>query len=80
MRLAEQRVEDAMVRNVVSIESSESLPRLAQIMFEGRLHRLPVVNGDRLVGLITTMDLVRAIAEGHLTEADEASDPQTLLR
>jgi CBS domain-containing protein len=80
VRLAEQRVEDAMVRNVVSIESSESLQRLAQIMLEGHLHRLPVVNGDKLVGLITTMDLVRAIAEGHLKETDEASDPQTLLR
>lgn len=79
VRLAEQRVEDAMVRNVVSIESSESLQHLAQLMLDGHLHRLPVVNGDKLVGLITTMDLVRAISEGRLREADEASDPQLLL-
>jgi CBS domain-containing protein len=79
VRLAEQCVEDAMVGNVVSIDSSESLQHLAQIMFDGHLHRLPVVNGEKLVGLITTMDLVRAISEGHLTETDEATDPQVLL-
>jgi CBS domain-containing protein len=68
-----------MVRNVVSIESSEPVQRLAQIMVDGHLHRLPVVNGDRLVGLVTTMDLVRAVSEGHLREADGSADPQTLL-
>ena len=79
VRLAELRVEDAMVRNVVSINSSESLQHLAQLMLEGHFHRLLVVNGDKLVGLITSMDLVRAIAEGHLKETDESSDSQLLL-
>jgi len=79
VRLAEQHVEDAMVRNVVSVESSESVQRLAQIMVDGHLHRLPVVNGDRLVGMVTTMDLARAVSEGHLREADASADPQTLL-
>ena len=79
MRLAEQKVEDVMIRNVVSIDSSESLQRLSQIMLEGNIHRLPVMNDNKLVGLITTMDLVRAIAEGHLKETDEIDDPQILL-
>jgi CBS domain-containing protein len=79
MRLAEPKVEDVMVRNVVSIDSSESLQRLSQIMLEANIHRLPVVNDNKLVGLITTMDLVRAIAEGHLREPDEIDDPQILL-
>lgn len=79
VRLAEQRVEDAMVRNVVSIESSESLQRLTQLLLNGHFHRLPVVNGDRLVGLITTMDLVRAIAEGRLVEASGSANSRFLL-
>jgi CBS domain-containing protein len=80
VRLAEQRVEDAMVRNVVSIESSEPVQRLAELMVDGHLHRLPVVNGEKLVGIVTTMDLARAVSEGHLTESDESADPQVLLR
>lgn len=79
VRLAEQRVEDAMSHNVVSIESSETLQRLAKLMVDGHLHRLPVVNGNRLVGLITSMDLVGAIAEGRLREVDEATDGRHLI-
>jgi len=79
VRLAEQSVEDVMVHNVVSIESSESVQNLAKLMLDGHLHRVPVVNGDKLVGLVTTMDLARAISEGHLTESDESADPQILL-
>lgn len=79
VRLSRQKVEDVMARNVVSIDSSEPLKRLAQLMIDGNLHRLPVVNDSRLVGLITTMDLVRAIAEGHFRETDEIEDPQLLL-
>ena len=79
VRIAELRVEDAMVRNVVSIDASESLQHLAQLMLDGHIHRLLVVNGDRLVGLITSMDLVRAIAEGRLRETGESSDSQLLL-
>jgi CBS domain-containing protein len=79
VRLAEQRVEDAMSHNVVSVESSETLQRLAKLMVDGHLHRLPVVNGNRLVGLITSMDLVGAISEGQLREADEATDGRHLI-
>lgn len=80
VRLADQCVEDAMVRNVVSIDSAEPVRHLAQLMVEGHLHRLPVVNGDKLVGIVSTMDLARAVSEGHLIETDEAADPQVLLR
>jgi CBS domain-containing protein len=48
-------------------------------MVDGHLHRLPVVRGDRLVGLITSMDLVGAIAEGRLEEVDESTDTRHLI-
>ncbi len=79
VRFAELTVEDAMVRNVVTIGYSESLKRLAEIMVDGHLHRIPVVNGDRLVGLVTTIDLARAIAEGLLVEAPQSEDTERLL-
>lgn len=79
VRFAELTVEDAMVRNVVTVEYSEPLKRLAEIMVEGHLHRIPVVNGGRLVGLVTTIDLARAIAEGLLVEAPEVGESEPLL-
>jgi CBS domain-containing protein len=72
VRIASLKVEDVMIRNVVSIGSGEPLQALAKLMVEGHLHRLPVVDGDRLVGLVTSMDLVRCFAEGRFVESELA--------
>jgi CBS domain-containing protein len=36
---------------------------VAATLLARRVHRLPVVDGGRLVGIVTSMDLVRLIAE-----------------
>jgi len=70
VRIATLKVEDVMIHEVVSIGSSDPVKRLADMMVEGHLHRLPVVDGDRLVGLVTSLDLVRGISDGRFVEAD----------
>ena len=45
-----------MTRMVVSVDPSDSIERLADLMIKGNLHRLPVVDEGRLVGVITSMD------------------------
>lgn len=79
VRTAALHVADVMIHNVVSIGPRESVRTLAEMMYEGHLHRLPVVDGDRLVGLVTSMDLVRAIHEGRLVEGDVGMDSGHLL-
>jgi CBS domain-containing protein len=79
VRFAELHVKDAMSRNIVSVEASESLRDLAKLMVEGHLHRVPVVKEDRLIGLITSMDLVEAIARGRLEEVDGYADTKHQL-
>jgi CBS domain-containing protein len=79
VRIAALKVEDVMIHQVVSIGSSEPIKHLADMMVEGRFHRLPVVDGGRLVGLVTSMDLVRCIAEGRFVESDAAADKTALL-
>lgn len=76
VRFAEQTVGDAMSRNVVSVEAEESIRRVAELMAEGHLHRVPVVKEGRLVGLVTSMDLVEAIAQGRLGEGEAVVDLQ----
>lgn len=75
-RYAELTVADAMSRNVVSVDAGESLRGLAALMVEGHLHRLPVVKEGRLVGIVTSMDLVQAIADGRLGGGDAVVDLQ----
>ena len=79
VRLAGLHVADAMIRTVVSVESSEPVDRVAKLMVEGTFHRVPVVEGNRLVGLVTSLDLLRAIANGQLTENPNATSTQNLL-
>lgn len=79
LRIAGLKVEDVMIRNVVTIEPDEPVQRLAQLMFEGHFHRLLVVDHGRLVGVITTMDLVQAIAEGRFIAKDPGLDSEHLL-
>lgn len=79
VRIAKLRVEDVMTRTVISIDVSESIQGLASLMLEGHLHRLPVVEHGRLVGVVTTMDLVRAVAEMRLAERPDAGDELRIL-
>jgi CBS domain-containing protein len=36
-------------------------------MQQEQVHRLPVVEGDKLIGIITTTDLVKAVADRKLS-------------
>jgi acetoin utilization protein AcuB len=59
--LSEVPVERIMSRPVVSISPDEPLDRAAHVMREHRLGSLPVVDHDRLVGILTETDLLRQI-------------------
>lgn len=59
--LEETNVRDAMSSPPISIASDASLELAAEVMGENRINRIPVVQGDRLVGIVTRNDLVRAL-------------------
>lgn len=53
-------VRSAMSAPAVTVTPNESASQAARVMCERRVNRLPVVDGDRLVGIVTRADLVRA--------------------
>lgn len=59
-RLDAMTVRDAMTTPVITIESREPVSVAAGLMTSSRVKRLPVVDGNRLVGIVTRADLVRA--------------------
>ncbi len=67
--LTQLTVEIIMVRKIVTILPSTTIERAASIMQENRISSLPVVEGEKLVGIITTNDvmevLLRAIGFGE---------------
>ena len=64
--LGEHTVGEAMTRRVCSIRPDETLEEAARRMEESDIHRLLVVDGDGLVGIITTSDITRAVADGRV--------------
>ena len=61
-RLTEElRVEDVMTRDVVTASEADGIDHAATVMRFQRIGALPIVRGDRLVGILTRSDLLEAL-------------------
>ncbi len=55
-------VQDICTRDVITVDVDTTLPEIAEIMTEKGVHLLPVMDGDRLVGIIGKKDVIKAIS------------------
>lgn len=72
-------VKEAMSSPVVVVNPDDSVWDAAQLMKTRRIHRLPAVKNSRLVGMITTSDIVRLCSIGSDSEMRKITE-QILLR
>lgn len=56
------QVRDVMTREVHSIAPNEELEALAELMVKRRVNPVPVVEGGRLVGIVSRSDILRTMA------------------
>ena len=67
--LTQLTVENIMVKKIITISPGTTIERAAKIMQENRINALPVVESEKLVGIITSTDvmgvLLRAIGFGE---------------
>lgn len=59
-------VRDIMTPRPLTVAPDEDVREAAQQMLYADIHRLFVTSGERLVGVISTTDIVRAVATGQL--------------
>jgi CBS domain-containing protein len=64
-RLEEHTVGEVMSRRVVAVDPEAPLQAAARLMTALQIHRLLVKEQGRLLGLLSSMDVVRAAAEGR---------------
>ncbi len=57
------KVEDLMTTDVITVTSGTSLPEIATLMVEEDVNRLPVLEGDNLIGIVTRANLVEDLAQ-----------------
>ena len=48
-----------MTKDVVTVRPGDALAAVKEILFKKHLHHIPVVEGKKLVGIITSFDLVK---------------------
>jgi CBS domain-containing protein len=73
------KLKDVMSSPVVTIKPDETVWELAQLMKIKRIHRVPVISGDKLVGMVSTTDLARICSVGSDTELRKITE-QILMR
>jgi len=70
-----QTIQDVMTRDVQSISPQETIQRAAQMMDELNVGSIPVLDGQKLVGMITDRDItVRATAAGQAPGSTRVGD------
>jgi CBS domain-containing protein len=63
--LEDHTVSEIMTRQVVALPPDATIRDAARLMTEREIHRILITRDDRLEGIVTTMDVVRAVAEGR---------------
>lgn len=58
---ADTPVRDIMTAAVVTVQPETSVEKCMQIMTERRVRHLPVIEGGRVVGMVSIGDLVKAV-------------------
>jgi acetoin utilization protein AcuB len=61
--LQQLTVETIMRKKIVSISPDTTIERAASIMQENRISALPVIEGEKLVGIITTTDVMEVLLQ-----------------
>ena len=63
---AEHTVQEVMTRKVCALPSTQSIAAAAEYMKTASVHRLLVIDEGKLVGIITSTDIARAVADHQL--------------
>lgn len=67
------KISEVMTREVETVRPDQTAQEAANFMLQGDAGSIPVIEGDRLIGMITDRDIaIRGVAKGH--------GPETLVR
>lgn len=58
-------IEQVMVKQLVSVSSTQTIREVAEVLAKNEFHALPVVDNNKLVGIVTTTDLLNYLLEQY---------------
>ncbi len=62
LRLSAFTVNDIMTRGIAKLQSTDRISVAIEIFNENLFHAIPIVDGDKLVGILTTFDLISRLS------------------
>ncbi len=65
-----RRIGDVMTRNVITVTPETDLADVASVLERNRIKRVPVVDKNRMVGIVSRANLLQALAASRGTAAD----------
>lgn len=65
------KVSDVMTENPLTVEASDTLEQVEELLEEHRIRQLPVVEGTELVGIITDRDIRPFLRDRYLGSPEE---------
>jgi CBS domain-containing protein len=72
----ETTVDQVMTKQLIVVEPSDDLEEALTLMRDHQVRRLPVVEGERLVGIVAQADIAALIGPGEAAETlRELSEP-----
>lgn len=78
-----RRIDEVMTRQVVSAPADASLVEIVGLMIENNIKNVPIVQAERLVGIVTRTDLLRPLSrilpKSGATTADDESIRKNVL-
>lgn len=69
-RMYDWTVEDIMTKGLAQVETTDSMRTVLEVFKLNRFHALPVVEDEYLVGIITTFDIIKALADREVSLDD----------
>ena len=73
-----RKVADVMTHDVLAVDAKAPLTDIVALMEEHRVKRVPVLEGDRVVGVVSRADLLRALSVAAREHGGAAADDATI--
>ena len=58
-------IEQVMAKNLVSVKSTQTIKEVVEVLARNEFHALPVVDDHKLVGIVTTTDILNYLLEQY---------------
>ncbi len=56
-------IEQVMAKNLISVNANTTIKEVAEVLAKREFHALPVLDNDKIVGIVTTTDLINYLIE-----------------